>query len=58
MRVKNIVWNRPWKVMADCCCVKNYKSKSAAIKRAKILKRHSPSECEICVSSGFEVIDI
>ena len=49
---------RPWKVMVDGCCVKDYKSKSAAIKRAKVLKHHSPSECEICVSSGFEVIEI
>ena len=50
--------NRPWKVMVDGCCVKDYKSKSAAIKRAKVLKHHSPSECEICVSSVFEVIEI
>lgn len=50
--------NRPWKVMVDGCCVKNYKSKSAAIKRANVLKDATPSDCKICVSSGFEVIEI
>ena len=49
---------RPWKIMMWGCCVKDYKSKSAAIRRASILKAHSPSDSEVCVSSGFEVIEI
>jgi len=49
---------RPWKVMMWGCCVKDYKSKSAAIRRARILKAHSPSDSKVCVSSAFEVIEI
>lgn len=50
--------NRPWKVMVGEYCHQRYKRKSAAIKRANVLKGATPSDCEICVSSGFEVIDI
>ena len=50
--------NRPWKVMVDGYCYHRYKRKSAAIKRANVLKGATPSDCKICVSSGFEVIEI
>ena len=49
---------RPWKVMVDGYCYHRYKRKSAAIKRANVLKGATPSDCKICVSSGFEVIEI
>lgn len=49
---------RPWKVMVDGYCYHRYKRKSAAIKRANVLKTATPSDCKICVSSEFEVIDI
>ena len=49
---------RPWKVMVNDYCYHRYKRKSAAIKRANILKDAMLSDCNICVSSGFEVIDI
>lgn len=49
---------RPWKIVADGCFIQNYKSKNAAIKRAKILKKHTLSNYNISVSSAFEVIDI
>ena len=50
--------NRPWKVMVDGYCYNRYKRKSAAIKRANVLKGATPSHCKICVSSEFEVIEI
>ena len=50
--------NKPWKVMIGEYCYRRYKRKSAAIKRANILRGITPSYYNVCVSSGFEVIEI
>lgn len=49
---------RPWKVMMNGCCCKDYKSKHAAIKRGNVLRAHTPKDVKIWVVSAFEVIDI
>lgn len=49
---------RPWLVMFNGCGIKDYKSKSAAIKYAKMKKAHSPSDVAINVVSAMECIEI
>ena len=49
---------KPWRIMYNDCCIKRYIYKSAAIKRAKIVRDSTPSNIKICVANGFEVIEI
>ena len=48
---------RPWKVMMNGCCIKDYKSKRAAIKYAKMKINHTPKDSDIWVVSPFELIE-
>lgn len=49
---------KPWRIMYNDCCIRRYIYKSAAIKRAKIVRDSTPSNIKICVASDFEVIEI
>ena len=49
---------KPWKLYYNGCCLKEYHSKRAAIKRGKVVKAHTPTDAKIYVSSAFECIDI
>jgi len=50
--------NKPWKVMLNGCCIKEYKMKHAAIKYAKMKKEHSPSDVHIWIICPIEYIEI
>ena len=50
--------NKPWKVMFNGSCIKEYKMKHAAIKYAKMKKTHSPSDVHIWIVSPIEYIEI
>ena len=49
---------KPWKVTMNGCSVKDYKTKNGAMKRGRLLKKHTPKEVEICVVSGTEYINL
>ena len=49
---------KPWKIMMWGRCVKDYKSKSAAIRKARILKAHSPSDSNVYVHSALDIIEV
>ena len=49
---------KPWKVMMNGCCCNDYKRKYWAMRRAKILRAHTPKNVKIWIVSAFEAIDI
>lgn len=47
---------KPWKVTMNGCTDKEYKTKNGALRRGKLLAKHTPSNVSICVVSAFTIM--
>jgi len=49
---------KPWKVTMNGCVVKDYQTKNGALRRGKLLAKHTLSNVSICVVSAFTIMVI